>query len=151
MRIRKLLPLLFLAAAIVVSPPERVFAQDGQGGCAACTHCAFADWGNMCRLIFPGEITVGSTNCVQREFCSCYLEDIWFCFPSEDVAAAAEQGKLLASTVAAMQAGEAIPADGPFFYLRRGAEFVIRRKCDAAEVGRVAVEDVKPQFTPAVG
>ncbi len=149
MRIRKLLPLLFLAAVIVASLPERVSAQ--RGGCSACTHCAFADWGDMCRLIFPGEITVGWTNCAQREFCSCYLEDIWLCFPSEDLAAAAKQEKLLASTISAIKAGEAIPADGAFFYLRRGAEFVIRRRCDAAEVGRVAVGDVEPAPTLARG
>ena len=152
MTIRKLLPLLFLAMVVPAAMPERALAQGGQeGGCVTCTHCAFATWGDMCRLIFPGEIAVGWTNCAQRSFCSCDLEDIWLCFPIQDAAAAAEQDELLASTMAAIGAGESIPADGPFFYLRRGAEFVIRRKCDAAEVGRVAVEDVEPEFIPAVG
>lgn len=147
MRIRKLLPLLFLAAVIVASLPERVSAQ--RGGCSNCTRCAFGK-GTMCQLLFPGEIDFGFTNCKQQEFCTCYPGQLGDCFPAQELAAA-DLEELLAGTVAAIQAGEAIPADGPFFYLRRGAEFVIRPRSDAAEVGRVAVADVEPAPTPARG
>lgn len=104
----------------------------------------------MCQLLFPGEIDFGFTNCKQQEFCTCDPGKLGECFPAQNLAAA-DLEELVAGTVAAIQAGEAIPADGPFFCLRRGAEFVIRRRCDAAEVGRVAVADVEPAPTLARG
>lgn len=54
-----------------------------------------------------------------------------------------EQNAELTETLAAIRAGESIPADGPFFYARRGDDFVVRRKCGAAEVARVAIAEVK--------
>ena len=65
---------------------------------------------------------------------------------AETAAAETEQ---LKETLAAIKTGRSISADGPFVYLRQGADYVVRRRCDAAEVGRVAIADVRP--IPVVG
>lgn len=54
----------------------------------------------------------------------------------------AELDEQLTETLAAIMAGESIPADGLFFHVRRGDDFVVRRKCGAAEVARVAIADI---------
>lgn len=41
-----------------------------------------------------------------------------------------------------IRARKSIPADGPFVYLKQGTDFVVRRKCDRAEMGRVAIAEV---------
>jgi len=62
------------------------------------------------------------------------------------MASVEEEAAELTETLAAIRAGESIPADGLFFYVRRGANFVVTSKCGAAEVARVAIAEVEPVF-----
>ena len=48
----------------------------------------------------------------------------------------------LEETLAAIKERRSIPADGPFAYLKQGEDFVVRRKCDGTEMGRVAIAEV---------
>jgi hypothetical protein len=65
--------------------------------------------------------------------------------------AAATMETELAETVMAIKAGEPIPVDGSFVYLSRGPDLVVRRRCDMAEVARVAIAEVEPVRTLAGG
>ena len=89
-----------------------------------------------------------------EEVCTCRTYRIGWCSgsclacdPDDETAQLTETD--VNETLAAIKAGESIPADGPFFYVRRGAEFVLRRKCDAAEMVRVAAAEV--ESTPILG
>ena len=57
----------------------------------------------------------------------------------------------LTEVLAAIRVGESIPADGLFFYVRRGADFVVRRKCGAVEMARVAIAEVESAPVPGRG
>lgn len=57
----------------------------------------------------------------------------------------------LSETVLAIKSGRPMSADGSFFYVSRGMDLVIRRKCDMAEVARVAIAEVQPTLTLAGG
>ncbi len=89
---------------------------------------------------------IGFRNCHQDAPCDCYMkpEDYGFCHLALTAAETAEYETELAETLAAIRANRSIPADGSFFYAKRGSEFVVRRKCDVAEVGRVAISEVEP-------
>lgn len=54
-------------------------------------------------------------------------------------------------TLAAIIEGGSIPGDGPFFYVRSGADLVVRKKCDLAEVARVAAAEVKRPLAVVAG
>ena len=148
MTIRKLFPLLFVAVAAVVLTPETASAQ--------CWSCGTCNWQShespdpsSCDGRLYGE-PLGFTNCHEDAPCECELkiQDYGFCFPGSAGSAAAETEQLK-KTLAAIRAGRSISADGPFVYLRQGADYVVRRRCDAAEMGRVAVADIRP--VPVVG
>ena len=51
--------------------------------------------------------------------------------------------------MAAIKANRFIPSDGRFFYVRQGAEFVVRRKCDVAEMDRVVIAEI--ETVPVLG
>ena len=147
MTIRKLFPLLFVAVAAAVLMPETASAQ--------CWWCGVCTWDSDERN--PKSCTgrthgfpVGFTNCHEDAPCACRLDprDFGICLPWEAETAAAETEQLK-KTLAAIRAGRSISADGPFVYLRQGADYVVRRRCDAAEVGRVAAADLRP--VPVVG
>ena len=148
MTIRKLFPLLFVAVAAVVLMPETASAQ--------CWWCDTCHWesneaepvGCMGRTQgFP----IGFHNCNEPSPCACWLDprDFGFCWDPEAAGTAAAETEQLKKTLAAIRAGRSISADGPFVYLRQGADYVVRRRCDAAEMGRMAVADVRP--VPIVG
>ncbi len=81
--------------------------------------------------------------------CRIWLRDLGFCGLGEIGETAAAETDQLKKTLAAIKAGRSISADGPFVYLRQGADYVVRRRCDAEEIGRMAVADVQP--VPIVG
>lgn len=147
MTIRKLFPLLFVAVAAAVLMPGKAAAQ-----CWRCDTCHWeSDEPNPKSCVgriqgFP----FGFTNCNEPAPCVCWLDprDFGICAPWEAETAAAETEQL-EQTLAAIRAGRSISADGPFVYVRQGADYVVRRRCDAAEMGRVAVADVRP--VPVVG
>ncbi len=145
---RHLFPLLLVAVATAVLGPERAAAQ-----CWYCGTCPFdpevADPG-----ICIGYTTypIGFTNCRHGEkVCDCEAENFGFCFRPRDAAATAAEAAQLEETLAAIRSGRPIPADGPFFYGRHGEDFVVRRKCDAVEMARVAVADVGTRPHVAAG
>ena len=144
MTIRKLFPLLFVAVAAVVLAPEPASAQ--------CWWCDECNWGShnsqdpsSCRGRIQGS-PLGYTNCHENAPCVCRLDirDYGFCLNPEAGGTAAAESEELKETLAAIMAGRSISADGPFFYMRQGADYVVRRRCDAAEMGRVAVADIQP-------
>lgn len=147
MTIRKLSPLLFVAVVAVAMLPERASAQ-----CWYCDDCWWGEHGRSCVMIFPSPL-IGFADCHQDAPCHCYtlLEDVGFCYASGTAAETAEYETELAETLAAIRANRSIPADGSFFYAKRGSEFVVRRKCDVAEVGRVAISEVEPVSVLAAG
>ena len=146
MKIRNLFPLLLVAMAAVATMPERASAQ----GCWYCDACWWGEVGKSCVLMIPGPV-IGFGNCNARAPCDCYMkaEDFGFCHLPLTAAETAEYETKLAETLAAIRANRTIPADGRFFYAKRGSEFVVRRKCDVAEVGRVAISEVEP--VPVLG
>ena len=148
MTIRKLFPLLLVAVVAVVAMPERASAQ----GCWICYKCVWGggEVGKSCLLPIPQPL-IGYRNCHQDAPCDCYMkaEDFGFCHLPLAAAEQAEYETELAETLAAISANRTIPADGRFFYTKRGSEFVVRRKCDVAEVGRVAISEVEP--VPVLG
>lgn len=160
MKIRNLFPLLLVAVAAVASLPDQMSAQVVWiSDCYVCGTCAWPsgrpDAGAMCMGRIPA-FGIGWKQCSQgEEICTCRTSQIGWCSgpclpcgdPDEQTAELTES--LVSETLAAIKAGESIPADGPYFYARRGAEFVVRRKCDAAEVVRVAV--AKVASTPILG
>ena len=148
MTIRNLFPLLFVAVAAVALGPERAAAQ-----CWYCGPCAFPPEVSdpaMCYGYFTAPI--GFTNCSHGEaVCDCAVSNFGFCFGPRGSAATAAEATQLEETLAAIRARRPIPADGPFFFARRGDDFVVRRKCDAVEVGRVAVAEVRTPSAATVG
>ncbi len=149
MTIRKLFPLLLVAAAAVVLMPEPASAQ-----CWSCDVCNWKEHNSpdpsSCYGRLYGE-PLGYTNCHEDAPCECEvrIEDYGFCWGGAAVGSAAEEAEQLKEALAAISAGRSISADGPFIYLRQGADYVVRRRCDAAEMGRVAVAEVQP--VPVVG
>ena len=157
MRIRKLFPLTFVAVFTVALLPDWAVGQiEPISNCVNCVRpCPFEsdqrDGGRTCRgATKTGPLPVGFTNCIQgEEPCTCEAEDFGLCDPPQ--LSAAEQAAQLTETLAAIAAGESIPADGLFFYARRGADFVVRRKCGAVEMARVAIADVESAPVPGRG
>ena len=142
MTIRKLFPLPFVAAVAVAMSPERVAAQ-----CWRCDTCSFPSTEpvpQMCVARLQGH-PVGWKNCHSDRQCACELrfEDIGFCLDRTDATGMAAEAVQLKGTLAAIRELKPIPADGPFVYLKQGADFVVRRKCDGAEMGRVAIAEVR--------
>ena len=87
--------------------------------------------------------------------CWCYTpEPYGNCWEEEgedpSVAAANAEAELM-ETLAAIKVGDPLPVDGSFFYVGRGPDLVVRRKCDMTEVARVAVAEVRPVRTLAGG
>ena len=146
MMIRKLFPLLLVAVAAVVMLPGRASAQL----CSYCDECWWGEHGESCVMMFPSPL-IGFRDCHQDAPCHCYLkpEDFGFCSVPLGAAETAEYETELAETLAAIRANRSVPADGSFFYAKHGSEFVVRRKCDVAEVGRVAISEVEP--VPVLG
>lgn len=141
MTIRKLFPLLFVAIAAAALLPERASAQ-------LCWYCDECDWdpeGTICRgYSVNNSPIIGYLSCSGPEFCTCQRKTPGICYvPEYGMDEAAEREKLDES-LAAIKAGRSIPADGPFFYVSSGGDLVVRRKCDTAEVARVAVAEVTP-------
>ena len=140
MTTRKLFPLLFVAIAAAALLPERASAQV----CWYCGDCPFGS-GEMCYgYSFHDEPILGYLNCGHPEFCRCERSNPGLCWVIElgmDEGAEQEQ---LDETLAAIKAGRSIPADGPFFYVSSGRDLVVRRKCDAEEVARLAAAEVDP-------
>jgi hypothetical protein len=147
MTIRKLFPLLFVAVAAAVLMPETASAQ-----CWSCGKCHWESHDSplprSCHGAIIMEPVLGYINCDEPAPCECHiwLKDLGMCGIWANAAAETEEMK---KTLAAIKAGRSLSADGPFVYLRQGADYVVRRRCDAAEVGRVAVVDVQP--VPIVG
>ncbi len=102
--------------------------------------------------------TMGWSNCLDYPYddmCWCYTPGPYGnCWEDEgedpSVAAASAEAELMV-TLAAIKAGDSIPVDGSFFYVGRGPDLVVRRKCDMTEVARVAVAEVRPARTLAGG
>lgn len=44
-----------------------------------------------------------------------------------------------------------VPADRRSFHAKRGSEFVVGRRCDVAEAGRVAIAGVESAPVPGAG
>ena len=95
-------------------------------------------------------LPIGLTECEQADVCQCEAKKLGRCGGFLQLSAE-EQDTRLKVTLAAIRTGESIPADGLFFYLRQGADFVVHRKCDAAEVARVAIADVESASILGVG
>ena len=142
MTIRRLFPLLFAAVATAVLVPERASAQ-----CWYCDECWLGPKGTTCVLMVPTP-PEGITECIQVMECWCFPWKSGNCLPTTAAGRTALEAEL-GETLAAIRANEPIPADGRVFYVKRGADFVIRRKCDAAEVGRLAIAEV--EAPPVVG
>ena len=158
MKIRKLFPLTFVAVFAVALLPDWAVGQiePAVSDCVICVYDCPVDsdrhkGGETCRgAIKTGPLPVGFTNCIQGEVpCTCKTEKFGLCDIPQ--LSAAEQAAQLTETLAAITAGESIPADGLFFYARRGADFVVRRKCGAVEMARVAIADVESAPVPGRG
>ena len=150
MTIRKLFPLLLVAVAAVVLMPEAASAQCWW--CGGCNWESDEDWApSSCHGRTQGS-PMGYTNCHEDAPCSCriWLAGWGVCLPWKFETAAAETEQLK-ETLAAIRAGRSISADGPFVYLRQGADYVVRRRCDASEMARVAVADIRPVPIVAAG
>ena len=150
MSIRSFIPCLLVAVFAVAAVPER--------GSAQCWECRVGcSWGIGEDCV--GNITsvIGYTNCVETVkfgFCKCW--EMWpgFCIrtQAEDPAVAQQNAEAeLRAALAAIKAGEPIPPDGSFVYLKRGSELVVRRRCDMAEMARVAIAEVEPNWILAGG
>lgn len=148
MTIRNLFPLLFVALAAAALGPEKAAAQ-----CWYCGECAFPPEvpnPRMCYGYFTSP--VGLTNCIHgKKACDCVATAPGKCFDSDNAAATVTEADELEETLAAIRAGRPISANGLFFYARRGEDFVVRRKCDAVEMGRVAVAEVGTPSAAVVG
>ena len=147
MTIRKLFPLLFAAVAAAVLAPEGASAQ-----CWYCDDCCFGT-GNMCHGDL-GAVT-GDAFCHAIRVgpnCICGSNQPGRCFPDgdEQTAIVDEEGELT-ETIAALKAGKSIPADGFFFYVTRGDQLVIRRKCDVLEVARLEIAELEASTMMAGG
>ena len=141
MTIRRLFPLLFVAMAAVALVPERASAQ-----CWSCGVCRFdsnEEDPEACTGRIQGS-PLGFMNCHSEAPCRCELNvyDYGDCLDRADAAATTAETVQLQATLAAIRARKSIPADGPFVYLKQGTDFVVRRKCDRAEMGRVAIAEV---------
>ena len=146
MRIRKLILCLFVAVLAMAASTERASAQ-----CWNCkpNWCMWADWGPGCVMDFP--TAEGYNDCFDypvANVCRCkHRMDPGNCVPPQDEdpnVAAAKMESELSETLLAIKAGDPIPADGSFVYVSRGPDLVVRRKCDMAEIARVAIADVQP-------
>lgn len=148
MTIRTLFSLLLVAVAAAVLGPEKAAAQ-----CWYCGTCAFPPEVSDPRMcIGYTNFPIGYTNCSHGEkVCDCSVSNFGFCLGPRDAAATAAEEAQLEETLAAIKSGRPIPADGPFFYGRRGEDYVVRRKCDAVEMARVAVADVGTRPDVAAG
>jgi len=150
MRNRHLFPLLLVAVAAAVLVPERATAQN----CWRCMQCPFdpTPGARMCTgFSLNDEPVVGATRCAGPAFCTCILRSIGFCDGRESMADSQAERQLLEGTLAAIREGRSISADAPFFYVRSGADFVVRSKCDLAEVARLAVAEVNRPRTVVAG
>ena len=142
MRIQNLILGLFVAMFAMAASTERASAQ-----CWSCKldGCMWGD-GPGCVMTFPS--TDGFGNCIDSEDCDiCYTEDEGNCLATQDEdpnVAAAKMEAELSETVVAIKAGESVPAEGSFVYVSRGPDLVVRRRCDMAEVARVAIAEVQP-------
>lgn len=150
MTIRNLFPLLFVAVAAAVLVPERASGQL----CWSCMQCPFDESpdAEMCYGLSPNsDPVVGATSCAGPAFCTCDLGSIGFCDGRETTAGNLAEQQLLEETLAAIREGRSITADAPFFYVRAGNDFVVRSKCDLAEVARLAVAEVDRPFRVVAG
>lgn len=153
MTIRRLAPVLSLTMFAVVLLPGRGFAQKTSGisSCLNCGECAFEsdqpDGGEMCIGVEAPRpfLPFGWGECSQgEEVCTCQLgEKLIWCYEQQTQLSPEEQDIRLAEVLAAIRFGRSIEADGLFFYVRRGTDFVVRRKCDAVEVARVAISEIE--------
>jgi len=154
MTIRKLFPLVFVAVFGVALLPDWASGQIEPvvSDCVICVdECPFdsdqRNGGRTCRGANTS-LPVGNTNCEQgEEVCTCDTSGIGLCNAPQ--LSAVEQDARLTETLAAVRTGKSIPADGLFFYVRRGVDFVVRRKCDGVEMARVAIADV--ESAPVLG
>ena len=150
MRIRNLIPCLFILMCAVAASAVRASAQ-----CWTCEpeRCTWVGLGPGCVMTFPA--TDGFGNCFDSPVClSCHTEDKGNCLATQDEdpnVAAAKMEAELSETVVAIKAGESIPADGSFVYVSSGPDLVVRRKCDMVAVARVANAEVQPARTLASG
>ena len=152
MRIRNLILCLFAAMCVVAAATERASAQ-----CWNCKpeRCMWGS-GSGCVMDFP--VTNGYDSCYDFPVngrCSCFTgPDGGDCVPPPDgdpSLAAAKMEAELSETVVAIKAGQSIPAKGSFVYVSKGPDLVVRRRCDMAEVARVAIAEVEPVRTLAGG
>ena len=144
MRIRNLILCLFVAMFAVAAWTEKASAQ--------CWNCRpdSCNWGVGPGCVMTIPRTEGYDDCSDRPigiFCRCKtLDGGGECVPPPDDdprVAAAKMESELSETVLAIKAGVPIPADGSFVYIRRGTDLVVRRRCDMAEVARVAIAEVE--------
>lgn len=150
MKIRNLFPLLLVAIAAAVLVPERASAQL----CWYCDNCSHGPKGKSCFGHSPNTAPVtGYSRCITPGPCVCGedIRDLISCHGSAASAGEVRETELLRETLAAIIEGESIPGDGPFFYVRRGADLVVRNKCDLAEVARVAAAEVKRPIAVVAG
>ncbi len=149
MAIRELFTVLSLVAMFaVVFSPERGSGQ--LSSCVKCDECPFEsdqpDGGEMCWGADPliPTLPIGRADCTHGdEVCTCEARGLMWCYEQKSQLTPEEQDIRLGEVLAAITAGRSIPADGLFFYMRRGSDFVVRRKCDAAEVARLAIAAVQ--------
>ena len=145
MKTRSIFLWIFVALLAVTTSPKGASAQ-----CWFCdTDCMWENEGIGCIMKIPTQM--GWSNCLDYPFdgrCWCYTPgpygNCW-----EVTAANAEVE--LTEVLAAIKAGESIPVDGSFFYVRRGPDLVVRRRCDMSEVARVSLDEVRPASTLAGG
>jgi len=85
---------------------------------------------------------LGYLDCHQDAECECDSWNIAWCEDLRELAVGELEAEL-SETLAAIKANNSIPADGRFFYVKRGTEFVVRSKCDGAEMARLAIAEVE--------
>ena len=151
MRIRNLILCLFAAMCAMAASTERASAQ-----CWNCqpSRCMWSDFGPGCMMAIP--MAEGYNDCEDYPVsttCHCSPRmGPGDCVPPQDGdpnVAAAKMESELSETLLAIKAGDPIPSDGSFVYVSRGPDLVVRRKCDMAEIARVAIADVQPARTLA--
>lgn len=151
MKIRKLFPLLLVAVAAAALVPE---GGSAQAPCWYCDKCAYGPQGKSCFGYSVNEAPVwGYSRCITPSQCQCWhhILDTTLCRRSAASAEEVPETELLRETLAAIIEGGSIPGDGPFFYVRSGADVVVRNKCDLAEVARVAAAEVKRPLMVVAG
>ena len=150
MTIRNLFPLLFVAVAAVALAPERASAQ-----CWYCgdlrVHAGSSRPGNVHTGTSPPRSASRTVSTAKRR-ATAKAVNFGFCFGPRNAArhGSGSGGARGRRWQPSEQAGRFRPS-GLFFYARRGEDFVVRRKCDAVEMGRVAVAEVETQSAAVVG